>query len=215
MRFLAARQSAGVVKAPGCYPLDRFHLLIPDRDLDTMLAALRDTGWKKHGQLPPGYAEAALRGLIFEQGRFVVHVACEPADGGLWSRVERVETDSSVVEVPGLEDQLFEAAAPTQSWNRISMYQRLLETLLVMQYGNRRPDWPLLAQIAAAAGSTLPLADALEYLERDLGIGLPEGYLAGLRELATPHQAEEYRLRRDARSLWRRIRLGSFEYREL
>jgi hypothetical protein len=211
-RGLAAKQSAVVVKARGCYPLDRFHLLVADGDLEKTMSTLRDAGWVS--QHPPRRAEAALRGINFERNGLLIQLCCEPMlDNGFWSRVERVDSDDDVFQVPGNADQLLEAAAPRYTWHRTTLYQRLLETLLVIQHG-KQPDWSTLARIGAEAGLTLPLADILEFLERDFGVVVPNGYLARLRDaLVTPRQANEYRLKRQARSLWQRIRLSSLEYR--
>jgi hypothetical protein len=216
VRVLTTRQSALVVKARDCYPLDRFHLTVAGRDFEKTLAAFRETGWS-HRSRQPQLAEAALRGLDFECGRFLVQLDFEPLQNdAFWNRTERIETDGQVFEVPGLVDRLHEAAAPRRGWHRLDMYQRLLETLLVLHYAERMPDWALLARIAAAAGSALPLADVLEYLEHELGVGLPTGYLATLRTaFVTPLAAQEYRLSREASSIWRRLCLGRLEYLRL
>jgi hypothetical protein len=180
--------------------------------LEKTTGALGDTGWLS--QHPSRRAEAALRGITFERNGLLIQLGCEPAlDNGFWSRIERVDSDKDVFEVPGNADQLLEAAAPRYTWHRTTLYQRLLETLLVIQHG-KQPDWSTLAHISAEAGLTLPLADILEFLERDFGVVVPNGYLARLRDtLVTPRQANEYRLKRQARSLWQRIRLSSLEYR--
>jgi hypothetical protein len=214
---LTTKQSAVVVTARGCYPLDRFHLSVGAEDLEKALGAFHDTGWLNQGRHPSGFAEFALRGITFERNRFLAELSCEPLrNGGVRSRAETVKSDATCYEVPGHVDQLLEAAAPRHVWHRTSVYQRLLGTLLVIRYGNGTPDWSLLALTAAEGNLTLPLADALEYLERDLGIELPDGYLAKLRgELVTPRQAREHRLKQEARSLPQRIRLGSLEYRQL
>ena len=216
VRVLTTRQSALVAKARGCYPLDRFHLAVAGRDFEKTLAALRATGWSSPRR-QPRLAEAALRGIDFERGGFLVQLDCDPLqDDAFWARTERIETDGQVLESPGLVDRLHEAAAPRRGWHLVDTYQRLLETLLVLQYTERTPDWTLLARIAAATGSVLPLTDTLEYLERELGVHLPTGYLATLRTtLVTSREAEEYRLRSEPPSIWRRLRLGRLEYLRL
>ncbi|HUF74389.1 MAG TPA: hypothetical protein VMR74_16010 [Gammaproteobacteria bacterium] len=215
VRALAAKQSAVVAKARGCYPLDRFHLLVADDDLEKTMTALRDSGWSS--RLPLRRAEAGLRGINFERGEFLLQLSSLPAlDNGFWGRIERIESDADRAEVPGNADQLLEAAAPKYIWHQTTLYQRLLETLLVIEHGKQQPDWSTLEHIGAKAGLTLPLADILEYLERDFGVALPNGYLACLRgTLATRPQASEYRLKRQTRSLWQRIRLSILEYRSL
>jgi hypothetical protein len=215
VRALAAKQTAVVVKARGCYPLDRFHLLVADDDLDKAVSALRDSGWSS--RLPLRRAAAGLRGIDFERGEFLLQLGCEPVlDSGFWGRVERIESDADGVEVPGNADQLLEAAAPRYIWHRTSLYQRLLETLLVIEHSKQEPDWSALERISAKAGLTLPLADILEYLARDFGVALPSGCLGRLRDtLVTTAQASEYRLKRQTPSLWQRIRLSGLEYRYL
>ncbi|MEO8464786.1 MAG: hypothetical protein ABI640_05550 [Gammaproteobacteria bacterium] len=216
VRAVASKQTAAVVKARACYPLDRFHLLVADREVEQTMVTLREMGWVS--ARPPAFAEAALRGIEFTRSGFLVQLSCAPAqDNGFFSRVERVESDAGMFEVPGHTDQLLEAAAPERMWHYTSMYQRLLETLIAIRFGKQEPDWSAVARIGATAGSTLPLADTLEYLARDFAVALPDGYLAALRHtpLVTPRQEEEYRLKRGAPSLWRRIRLSRLEYRSL
>ncbi len=215
VRAVAAKQTAAVVKTRACYPLDRFHLLVADRELERTMVALREMSWVS--ARPPRFAEVALRGIEFKRNGFLVQLSCEPAlNNEFWSRIERAESDAGEFEVPGQPDQLLEAAAPAYAWHRTSMYQRLLEALIVIRLSEHEPDWSALARIGANAGSTLPLADTLEYLARDFAVVLPAGYLAALRDsLATPRQKGEYRLKRRASSLWQRIRLSSLEYRSL
>jgi hypothetical protein len=215
VRALAGKQSAAVVRARGCYPLECFHALVDESDLRRATHALREAGWVA----PPAttLAMAALRGIVFARSGFFVQLACPPySDAQFWQRVERVESDTGIFEVPGQVDQLLEAAAPRHTWHTTGLYQRLLESLLVVRTCQAEIDWPTLARISAAAELTLPLADVLQHLERDFGMSIPDGYVADLRSrLATPTQMREYRLKLASPSLWQRVRLSALEYRRL
>ena len=188
----------------GLRPMEDVDILVRPSQWQAAVDAFTELGWRAKVPVTPRRA-AASHAMEFADAhawRIDLHWhllpdSCWPrAEDELWERASAITLHGVQASVLDATDQLFHTCAHGVKWEHVSPLRWIADAAQILADPAVAIDWERLGRLADRFRLTLPLRDALTYLDDLLGLAVPRSTLAALDD-ATVSRSErrEYRLR--------------------
>ncbi|MFP5389111.1 MAG: nucleotidyltransferase family protein [Thermoleophilia bacterium] len=205
----------------GVRPMDDVDVLVPLDRTTEAIEALSAAGWKPDHANPAAWTRVhhSLGFAGPDAGEVDLHwfSLWQPAsDEPLWAASAPLELAGVATRAPCPADQLLLACVHGTPWSPLPPFRWIADAVTVIRSAGEQLDWTRLVAEAERRRVTVAGAAALDYLNEEFGVAVPQGVLAALRAApATRHERAAFRAACHPDSPLRTLRMAWDRYRRL